>query len=81
MGYQTGAILSLKDTLYLGRLADMQDRPKVAFKWLAEASLQAAMDQYNTVEQSQVNLMVLIIELNYFAILYINHFVIVPFLY
>ncbi len=63
MGYQTGAILSVKDILYLGRLAHMQDRPKVAFKWLAEAALQAATGQYNTVEQSQVNLMVLIIEL------------------
>ena len=61
MGFQTSAILGVKDTFYLGRLAHMQNRPNVALKWLTEAALQAATDSYKQVEQSQVDLVQLII--------------------
>ena len=57
MGFQTGATLGVIDTFYLGRLAHMQNKPKVAMKWLTEAALQAASDPYKEVEQSQVDFM------------------------
>ena len=54
MGYQTGAVLDVKDTFYLGRFAHTQNKPEIAIKWLEQAALQAAADASNRVDETQV---------------------------
>ena len=55
MGLQTGANLGLRDVLYLGRFAYMQNKPYVALNWLNEAIAQAPFDDAKILDQNQVN--------------------------